>query len=91
MLLGLGDDALSVSMGNRINKPGSYPRTDSGNAELFAALYGANVRFDHKRERWLIWIWKPATDMVRGQTDAGARDYENDRAGKVKQCSRTSR
>jgi putative DNA primase/helicase len=32
-----------------------YPRTDAGNAELFAALYGEKVRFDHKQGRWLIW------------------------------------
>src|SRR3974377_436725 len=31
------------------------PRTDAGNAELFASLYGPNVRFDHKQGRWLIW------------------------------------
>jgi putative DNA primase/helicase len=32
-----------------------FPRTDSGNAEMFAALYGEGVRFDHKAGRWLIW------------------------------------
>jgi putative DNA primase/helicase len=35
-----------------------YPRTDSGNAELFAAIYGEIVRFDHKQQRWLIWDGK---------------------------------
>lgn len=29
--------------------------TDAGNAEMFAALYGEKVRFDHKQDRWLIW------------------------------------
>jgi len=52
-LLGFGDDAISVLAGSHRN--GRYPRTDSGNAELFAALHGENVRFDHKRQRWLIW------------------------------------
>lgn len=33
----------------------SYPQSDAGNAELFAARYGECVRFDHKRSRWLIW------------------------------------
>ena len=32
-----------------------YPETDSGNAELFAHLYGDHVRFDWKRDRWLVW------------------------------------
>ena len=30
-------------------------RTDLGNAELFAALFGHRLRFDHKRERWLLY------------------------------------
>ncbi len=29
--------------------------TDSGNAELFAELYGAHVRYDHTQQRWLLW------------------------------------
>jgi putative DNA primase/helicase len=32
-----------------------FPCTDAGNAEMFAALYGAKVRYDHKQRRWLIW------------------------------------
>jgi len=36
-------------------KPESYPLTDAGAAELLAALHGDKLRFDHKRERWLIW------------------------------------
>jgi putative DNA primase/helicase len=31
------------------------PRSDSGNAELFAVLYRDTVRFDHKQGRWLLW------------------------------------
>lgn len=31
------------------------PRTDAGNAELFAVLYEKNLRYDHKRKRWLRW------------------------------------
>ena len=36
-------------------KPPTFPRTDAGNAEMFADLYGEKVRFDHKQTRWLIW------------------------------------
>ncbi len=32
-----------------------FPRTDAGNGELFALLYGDRVRFDHRRKRWLVW------------------------------------
>ena len=39
--------------------------TDTGNAEAFAARHGRNVRFDHRRQRWLLWRghrWRPDTD-----------------------------
>jgi putative DNA primase/helicase len=36
-------------------KPRSFPLTDSGNAELIASLFGDRVRFDHRRDKWLIW------------------------------------
>lgn len=32
-----------------------FPRTDAGNAELFAHLYGERLRYDHSRKRWLVW------------------------------------
>jgi len=32
-----------------------FPLTDSGNAELFAHLYGDRVRYSHSRKRFLIW------------------------------------
>lgn len=47
------------------NKPNPFPLTDAGNAELFAGLYGQELRFDHARNRWLIWEkhrWAPDTD-----------------------------
>ena len=47
------------------DKNGPFPLTDAGNAELFAALYGHILRFDHARNRWLIWEehrWAPDSD-----------------------------
>jgi putative DNA primase/helicase len=44
---------------------GEYRRTDAGNGELIAALYGDKLRFDHKRQRWLMWAehwWRPDPD-----------------------------
>ena len=40
---------------SRKKKYKRFLRTDTGNAELFAWLYGGNVLFDHRRRRWLIW------------------------------------
>jgi putative DNA primase/helicase len=39
-------------------KPYLPLRTDSGNAEYFAQMYGEQLRYDHKRQRWLIWNLK---------------------------------
>ena len=52
--LGVGADAITASVVTP-RKQKLYPCTDSGNAEMFAFLYGENVRFDHKQGRWLIW------------------------------------
>lgn len=44
-----------------------FPATDAGNAEMFAALHGDQVRYDHRRGRWLVWHghrWNP-DDMGR--------------------------
>ncbi len=46
-------------------EPGRFPRTDSGNAELLASLQRDNLRYDHRRRRWLIWggnWWKVDVD-----------------------------
>ena len=45
----------------------SLRRTDSGNAEFFVVLFGARVRFDHARRRWLVWDghrWRPDADAA---------------------------
>jgi putative DNA primase/helicase len=41
------------------------PRTDAGNAKLFAALNRGKVLYDHLRHRWLIWTgirWREDSD-----------------------------
>lgn len=42
-----------------------YHMTDAGNAEYFCGQYGDNLRYDHARQRWLLWDkhrWKPESD-----------------------------
>ena len=42
-----------------------FPRSETGNAEAFAALYSASVRYDHRRQRYLLYDeprWRPDTD-----------------------------
>jgi putative DNA primase/helicase len=39
----------------RLTEVQRFNRTDSGNAELFAALFGRKVRYDHTARRWFIW------------------------------------
>lgn len=84
-IFGFGDDVMTVVVATQgVPKP-PYARTDSGNAELFAALYGKSIRFDHKRERWLLWDssqkrWcEDKQSQVRGLMKLTAR-YRRDHA-----------
>ena len=46
-------------------EPDPCNQTDAGNAEYFAALYGSDVRYDHRRAHWLLWRrhrWEPDAD-----------------------------
>ena len=43
----------------------TFPRTDAGNAELFAFRNQHTLRFDHKRKLWLVWRqhwWEPDSE-----------------------------
>src|SRR5262249_55838766 len=48
--------------------PGVTDRlTEAGAAERFARLHGDGVRFDHRRQRWLMWQghrWQPDADAA---------------------------
>lgn len=59
-----------------------FPRTDSGNAEQFAQLYGERLRYDHRRRRWLLWAehwWQPDPDAAvrRFAKDAARQRYQD--------------
>lgn len=44
-----------------------FPRTDAGNGEMFAMMYGELVRYDHRRKRWLLWEqhrWTPDCEQA---------------------------
>jgi putative DNA primase/helicase len=46
-------------------RPDQFKRTDAGNAELFAAIYRDHLRFDHSRQRWLLYdthYWRSDVD-----------------------------
>jgi putative DNA primase/helicase len=58
----------------------SFPVTDAGNAELFANLYGNQLRYDHSRGHWLLWEghrWASDTDgeVYRLAKDAARARY----------------
>lgn len=59
-----------------------FPRTDAGNAELFCHLLGDQLRFDHRRKRWLRWAshwWIADSDsqVVRLAKDTVRRRYRD--------------
>jgi putative DNA primase/helicase len=55
----------------------TFERSDSGNAELFAHLFGDDLRYDHRTGRWLVWRehWWEADpgEEVRAMALAAAR------------------
>jgi putative DNA primase/helicase len=51
---------------DQINK---FNRTDTGNAQLFAALFKDVLRYDHKQGRWLIWKGHYWGDDTCGELD----------------------
>ena len=61
----------------RAATPRAFALTDSGNAEYFAARYGDDLRYDHRRARWLVWRghrWQPDADAaVRRMAKAAMR------------------
>lgn len=72
---GYGADDVQVVLDNaRLYEGEAEPQelptfnlTDSGNAEYFTHLYGDQLRYDHRRGRWLHWQkhhWKPEADGV---------------------------
>lgn len=70
-----------------------FAETDSGNAELFAHLFGQFCRFDHQRGRWLLWkgdwwggdadgqLYRWATEAARKRAKAGT-EIDNREAAK---------
>ena len=46
---------------------GDAPRTDAGNGEYFARMYGDRVRYDHRRRRWLMWDRHRWSDDADGE------------------------
>ena len=54
--------------------------TEAGAAERFARLHGQDVRYDHRRDRWLLWSghrWVPDVDAaITRRALAFARDWQ---------------
>ncbi len=56
------------------NEPAAFNRTDAGNGEHFARLYGERIRFDHRRGRWLLWAGHWWREDDRGAVRRLAKD-----------------
>ena len=51
--------------------PRTFNLTDAGNAEYFAALHGDEVRYDHRRARWLLWRRSPGGSQMAMRRSGG--------------------
>jgi len=69
-----------VPPGRNGNTP--FPLSDMGNAEFFAAQHADTIRYDHRRDRWLVWhnhSWR-ADDtamILRAAKATARRRYED--------------
>lgn len=60
-----GVNSEAADLGDSDAAANSFAQTDAGNAEWFARLHGHGLKFDHGRNRWLIWEghrWVPDVD-----------------------------
>jgi putative DNA primase/helicase len=58
-------EAIARSCGRYEPAADTYPTTETGDAEFFVGRYTDDVRFDHRRGRWLVFgehFWEPQTD-----------------------------
>jgi putative DNA primase/helicase len=54
-----------ITTGRPARIPAEEQLTEAGAAERFARLHGDDLRYDHARQRWLLWDahrWRPDTD-----------------------------
>lgn len=72
--------------------PARWHQTDLGAAEAFAHRYGDQIRYDHLRERWLVWDthrWRPdATREVCRLAHAHARSWQAEAVTVADQAAR---
>jgi len=63
----------------RLIKLRSFHRTDAGNAEAFAFLYGDRFRYDHSRGKWLVWNGRFWAGDESGEADRASLDTARQR------------
>jgi putative DNA primase/helicase len=63
----------------RIQKLQSFRRTDAGNAEAFELLHGESFRFDHTKEKWLVWNDRYWIEDKDGEADRAALETARER------------
>ena len=58
-----------------LDKEGIWPTTDAGNAEYLAYIFQNEARYDHRRNRWLLWNqhhWQPDSEGLIYRLALGA-------------------
>ncbi len=56
----------------RLQKLLAFPRTDAGNAEVFAEGHGNRFRYDHTRQKWRVWNGRYWAADETGESDRAA-------------------
>src|SRR5881628_2473920 len=56
----------------RLQKLLAFPRTDAGNAEVFAEEHSNRFRYDHTRQQWRVWNGRYWAADETGESDRAA-------------------
>ena len=99
-------DHVLGSKDTRLSEGVDFPLTDAGNGELFAFLFDRRVRYDHKRQRWLLfkqhhWVQdldgevrrlakQVARERLRAAADADDDEARSDATRWAKTSSRSN-
>jgi putative DNA primase/helicase len=77
----MGEPESPIARANRLRneKLQSFQNTDAGNADAFATLHGERCRYDHTKEKWLIWNDRFWAEDKDGEADRAALDTARER------------
>lgn len=77
--MGKPESPIAAAERARIEKLQSFQNTDAGNAEAFELLHGERFRYDHTKEKWLMWNNRFWAEDKDGEADRATLETARER------------